>query len=52
MSLTLAKQLTLNHGLSRRQIDVVLAGGLIQWMRRRLGGASWPTQEYVGRLAP
>ena len=28
------------HGLSPRQIDVVLAGGLISWMRRRLGHAA------------
>ncbi len=25
------------HGLSRRQVDVLLAGGLINWMRHRLG---------------
>ncbi|MBD0357267.1 MAG: hypothetical protein ICV57_08860 [Rubrobacter sp.] len=29
-------ELTVRHGLSERQVDVVLKGGLINWMRERL----------------
>lgn len=29
-------ELTVQHGLSDRQIDVLLKGGLINWMRERL----------------
>jgi len=28
------------HELSRRQVDVVLAGGLFNWMQRKFGRAS------------
>jgi len=31
-------ELTLRHGLSKRQIDVMLKGGLINWVRERLEG--------------
>ena len=29
-------ELTVRHGLSKRQVDVMLKGGLINWMRERL----------------
>ncbi len=35
---TKASELTLRHGLSKRQVDVMLKGGLINWMRERLAG--------------
>jgi len=34
---TREQDLDLRHGLSGRQVEVVLAGGLINWMRERLG---------------
>jgi aconitate hydratase len=35
---TRVSTVTVRHGLSTRQIEVLLAGGLIHWMRLRLGG--------------
>jgi aconitate hydratase len=29
-------ELTVRHGLSGRQVDILLGGGLINWMRERL----------------
>jgi aconitate hydratase len=36
---TKGTELTVRHGLSARQIDVLLKGGLINWMRERLNRA-------------
>jgi aconitate hydratase len=33
---TKGTELTVRHGLSGRQIEVLLKGGLINWMRERL----------------
>jgi aconitate hydratase len=33
---TRGTELTVRHGLSERQIEVLLKGGLINWMRERL----------------
>jgi aconitate hydratase len=35
---TKARRLTAGHALSPRQVEVLLAGGLVNWMRLRLGG--------------
>jgi aconitate hydratase len=35
---TKARRLTARHSLSPRQVEVLLAGGLVNWMRLRLGG--------------
>ncbi len=32
------RKIRVRHGLSRRQVDVVLAGGLLPWLRRRRRG--------------
>jgi aconitate hydratase len=31
------RSLSARHTLSPRQVEVILAGGLVNWMRRRLG---------------
>jgi hypothetical protein len=31
------KPLRLNHDLTRRQIDLLLQGGVVNWLRERLG---------------
>ncbi|HKM64115.1 MAG TPA: hypothetical protein VJY39_16660 [Acidisphaera sp.] len=52
--IALKRPVALRHDLSQRQIDILLAGGIINWLRAHLGSqaASAPRQETAALVNP